>query len=156
MLVLLILFILWPFAELTLLVRLGHATGAMTAIGVVVLTGVLGAALARREGLKVWYRIRQELAAGHMPGDQLLDAVLILVAGVLLILPGLITDVIGILLLIPPVRAFVGRRLRSKFRTRFTIMHVGTPQPNPDDGFIDVEAHEVGRTPLGNDHHETQ
>ncbi len=145
---LVILFILWPILELTLLIRMGHAAGAWNTLAVVVLTGLAGAALARREGLKVWNRIQQELAAGRVPGDQLLDALLILAAGVMLVLPGLITDVLGLLLLLPPVRGWVRNRLKKRFSHRFTLIQPGQSPPAAGDDFIDVQARETDRPSL--------
>lgn len=146
MLRLALVFILWPIVELALLIRIGQATSVGTAIAIVILTGVVGAALARREGVKTYYRIRDELAAGRLPGDQLIDALLILVAGALLITPGLISDGVGIALLIPPVRRFARNYLKRRFRDRFTIMHFGQPGgAGSDDDFVDVQAREVDR-----------
>jgi UPF0716 protein FxsA len=152
MLRLALLFILWPMIELYLLIQIGRATSAWTALAIVILTGVFGAALARREGLKTYHRIRGELAAGHLPSDGLVDALLILVAGALLITPGLISDTIGIALLIPPVRHRIREHLKRRFRTRFTIMGFGPGNSGRrDDEFVDVEVREVGRKPLDRD-----
>lgn len=145
------LFIVWPIVELYLLIRLGQVTSAGTAIAVVIVTGLVGAALARREGLKTWYRMQESLRAGRLPGDHMIDALLILVAGAVLITPGLITDVIGILLLVPPTRRIVRSQLKRRFRHRFTITGFGQPPRRPDDDFIDVEVREADRSPLDRD-----
>ncbi len=147
MLPLALLFILWPILELALLIRIGEATSAGTAIALAVLPAILGAFLAKREGLKAWYRIQQALAAGEFPGDQLFDALLILISGVLLITPGLLSDAVGLLLLLPPVRRFARVYMKRRFRAKFTVMHFGsTPgRQKGGDGFVDVEAHEVER-----------
>jgi UPF0716 protein FxsA len=147
-----LLFILWPIVEFYLLIQIGRATSAWTALAIVILTGVVGAALAKREGLKTYHRIRQELAAGQIPGDHLVDALIILVAGVLLITPGLISDTVGIALLVPHFRRLVREYLKRRFKARFTVMQFGRPgRPRPTDDIIDVEVREIDRKPLGRD-----
>lgn len=144
-----LLFILWPIVELWLLIQIGRATSFWTTLAIVILTGVVGAALARREGLKVYRQIRNDLAAGRLPADPLIDALVILVAGALLITPGLISDVVGIVLLVPPARRFVRTQLRQRFRSRFKIMAFGPGGPaRSDSDFVDVEVREVGRREL--------
>jgi UPF0716 protein FxsA len=160
MLPLAILFILWPIVELTVLIRIGRATSITTAILLVIVPALLGAFLAKREGLKTYRRIQQELASGHIPGDQLVEGLLILVAGTLLITPGLISDILGILLLVPPLRKLARQVLKRWFRKRFTIMHFGSPahggpahdrsaHGGSDDDFVDVQAHEVNHGQIG-------
>lgn len=111
---LLLLFIVVPLIELALLVRLGTLIGFWPTIAIVVATGAIGAALARRQGLKVWTGIRDELRQGRMPMRGLVDGLLVLVGGVLLLTPGVLTDLTGIALLLPWTRAFARRLLRRK------------------------------------------
>ncbi len=149
MLQLVLLLIIWPIAEIYLLVQIGRAAGALTALAIVILAGVAGAALAKHEGFKTYQRIRSELAAGRVPSDDVVDALIILAAGVLLILPGLISDVIAIALLIPPIRRRFREHLKRRFRSRFTIMQFGPGGPRrSDDEFVDVEVREIGRKQL--------
>ena len=89
---LLLLFTVVPIVELALLIELGKATSLGTTLAVVVGTGLLGAWLARREGLRTWRAIESRLQEGRMPSDELVDGLLILVACVVLVTPGLITD----------------------------------------------------------------
>ena len=107
MLSLFLLFTLVPLLELWLLFQLSGLYGFWTTITLVLLTGLAGAALARWQGWMAMSRIQNELRQGMMPTQALGDGVLILVAGVLLITPGVITDVVGLALLIPPVRTGV-------------------------------------------------
>ena len=93
-----------PLVELYLLVKLTEATSFGVTLLVILGTGMLGAFLARMEGLRVLRRIQQEMAGLRLPADSLLDGVLILVAAALLITPGLLTDSVGFLLLFPPTR----------------------------------------------------
>lgn len=134
---LLLLFLLFtgvPLIELALLIEVGQRVGTAPTIGLVVLTGVVGAALARRQGFAIVGRIRAELAVGRVPAAHLLDGLLVLVAAVLLVTPGLLTDGIGFLLLLPPTRTAVrlallrmGRRWLREGRITF---HAHEP---PDD-----------------------
>ena len=111
---LLLAFILMPLAELALLMRVHTAVGFTYTIALVILTGFIGAFLARAQGFRVVTQIRRDLDAGRLPAPQLMDGVMILVAGVLLVTPGLITDTVGFLLLMPPVRQSIRLWLRRK------------------------------------------
>lgn len=131
---LLLLLTVVPFVELVILLRLAELFTWPRTLAVVVLTGVLGAWLARREGLKVIARIRADLEQGVAPANSLVEGVLILVAGVVLVTPGVLTDACGFALLVPPIRRWVRGRLTEAFRKRITMVHHGGQEP-----FIDVE-----------------
>lgn len=103
--VLFLLFLIVPFVELYLILQVGQQLGVGSTIGLLILMSVLGAALVKREGLGVLRRAQQRVNAGQVPGRELLDGVMILFAGALLLTPGFLTDVFGIVLLIPPFRA---------------------------------------------------
>jgi UPF0716 protein FxsA len=128
---LLLLFIVLPLVELTLLLMLGDLTRWWVSLLVVVVTGVIGSLLARRQGWQTYRRIQQELAAGHLPTDSLLDAVLIFVAGALLLTPGLLTDAAGLSLLIPACRRIYKARLASWFKARFKLSGFTSPGNAP-------------------------
>jgi UPF0716 protein FxsA len=102
---LLLLFLVVPFVELYVLIQVGHVIGALPTIGLLIAVSVVGAWLVKREGFAVLARARQRIDAGEVPGKELVDGVLILLAGALLISPGFLSDVVGVLLLLPPVRA---------------------------------------------------
>ena len=110
MLPLFFLFTVIPLAELWLLFRLSGVFGFWTTIFVVLATGALGATLARWQGLRALQRVQQEMQQGILPAKALGDGALILVAGVLLITPGVLTDALGLSLLVPPLRAGVAAR----------------------------------------------
>ena len=110
---LLLLFVLVPLVELVLLVRLGQAVGLAPTLGLVLATGVVGAWLARAQGLRTLARFRSEMAAGRVPQGPLLDGLIVLVGGAFLLTPGLLTDVAGFLLLVPLTRAWLKRRVRA-------------------------------------------
>lgn len=108
-----LLFTIVPVVELALLIRIGGLLGLGPTLLLVVGTGAAGAWLARREGLRAWLAVRDELQGGGLPGESLVHALLILAAGVVLITPGVLTDIAGILLLIPPVRRRLIARVRN-------------------------------------------
>ena len=115
---LLLLFTVVPVVELGLLIQLGRVIGLAPTVAIVLLTGITGAALARWQGLVTLRRVQADMAAGRVPAGALVDGLLILVAGGLLLTPGLITDAAGFLLLVPPTRAAVRRALVEAFRRR--------------------------------------
>ena len=111
-------FILMPILELAVLLEVHQAVGFGQTIAIVIITGVVGAFLAKAQGLIVVSQIRRDLAEGRMPAPRLMDGVMILIAGVLLITPGLITDTIGFLLLVPAVRSAIRTWLRTKLEEK--------------------------------------
>lgn len=119
--VLFLLFTLVPVAEIALLLRVGELVGGLPTVALVILTGLLGAALAKHEGLRVISDWQGALAEGRMPSEGVASGLLVLVGGVLLVTPGLLTDVVGFSLLIPQTRrvaerwlkAFVARRIAA-------------------------------------------
>lgn len=120
MLRLVLLFTVLPAIELALLIEVGRRIGTLQTIGLILVTGVVGAALARYQGLAVLRRAQRELAEARMPAAALMDGVIILVAAALLVTPGILTDAVGFLLLIPLTRAgirrFLGRWLQRALR----------------------------------------
>jgi UPF0716 protein FxsA len=104
------LFVVLPVAELALLLRVGRTLGFWPTLGLVLFTGVLGAALARREGTRTLGALRSEVARGGLPGRAILDGASILVGGALLLTPGFLTDALGFALLFPPTRHVAAQR----------------------------------------------
>ncbi len=115
---LLVLFIGLPLLELALLIKLHGIVGLGATFALVLLTGITGAALVRRQGISILFKIQQETARGNLPAPQLMDGVMILIAGALLITPGLITDCAGFALLIPFVREQIRFRLKRKLEEK--------------------------------------
>lgn len=111
----LLLFILLPLLELYILIKIGSYIGAFQTLALVILTALLGAVLARLEGLRTLQQIRQSLAQGIVPAEEMLDGVLIFIGGVLLITPGVLTDLFALVLLIPYTRTIFKRWLRRRF-----------------------------------------
>jgi len=119
--VLVVLFLVVPFAELFVIIKVGEAIGVLWTIGLLVGLSVLGAALVKREGLAVLRRAQQRIQMGVVPGQELIDGVLILFAGALLLTPGFITDAAGILLLLPPVRYALRTAARRRIQRRIEL-----------------------------------
>jgi len=112
---LLLLLVLTPILEMYLLIRLGGYFGAWPTIALVVATAVVGVALLRRQGPAAVNRVMVRMQAGEVPALELAEGALLAVAGILLLTPGFVTDAVGFLLLVPPCRSWVGRRLLARF-----------------------------------------
>ena len=112
-------FTIIPIIEIYLLIEIGSMFGALTAVTLVILTGFLGAFLARMQGLQTLYRIQESLREGRMPSGELLDALLIVIAGLVLLTPGFLTDSAGFLLLIPATRNSIKYWLRRQLELRY-------------------------------------
>ncbi len=114
----LVLFVGLPLLELWALVTLGTRIGWLETIALVFVTGVIGAWLARAQGFQTLAAIQQDMSAGIMPAPRLMDGMMILIAGALLITPGIITDVVGFLLLVPATRQIIRNYLRIKLEKK--------------------------------------
>jgi UPF0716 protein FxsA len=115
---LILIFTIVPFIELSLLIELGSVIGTLPTILVVVITGVIGAFMARLAGLSVLFKIQENLRQGIFPRDELFDGVLILIGGAFLLTPGLLTDALGFFLLLPLGRSAVKRWLQEILKRR--------------------------------------
>lgn len=115
---LLLLFLLTPAIELGLLIQVSQFIGFELTIGLIIVTGIAGSYLARREGLNTWRRLNERLNAGDLPGKELIDGVIILMAGALLVTPGVLTDIVGFTGLLPPTRALIRRLVMRRFRRK--------------------------------------
>jgi len=104
-----------PLIEIYLLIKIGSHLGAFNTVLIVILTALLGAWLARLEGGKTMTKVRESLNRGELPAEEMLDAMLIFVAGIVLLTPGFVTDLAGLGLLVPQIRYGFKRWLRKKF-----------------------------------------
>lgn len=155
---LLLLFTLVPVIELMLLIEIGKATSFQFTLALILLTGFIGASLARWQGRQAVVQLKAELAAGRPPAAAAVNGILILVAGAVLLTPGLLTDIFGFSLLIPPVRAWMRARLVSWFTRNVKVQtfgpggvqnwspqstqqvdHQGSDHKRDDPNIIDVE-----------------
>lgn len=137
-----------PFVELAILLRLAQAITWRSTLLIVIVTGVVGAWLARREGLRTLRNIQADMAAGRPPTQSLVEGVMILVAGVVLVTPGILTDMVGFALLVPPIRRWAARRAAELFRSRIVVVH-----PHGVEPFVDVAAYgrDANSTERGSD-----
>lgn len=122
---LLAIFIVVPLAELYLLIQVGQAIGALPTIALLLADSVLGTVLLRSQGRQTWRRFNDALAAGRPPAKEVLDGALVIFGGAFLITPGFLTDIIGLLLLLPPTRAILRRALVRNFANRTLARVVG-------------------------------
>ena len=111
-------FFVVPLVELVVIIKVGAEIGVLNTVGLLILSSIVGGWLMKREGLGVIRRIQGSVAAGRVPGAELVDAFLILFGGALMLAPGFLTDLTGMALLLPPVRAVVRSALRKRFATR--------------------------------------
>ena len=151
---LLLVLVLVPFLELYLLIGIGKQLGVAPTLGLVLASGVIGSWLAKKEGLRVLRKWQAAHAEGRLPEEGLVSAVLVLAGGVLLLIPGFLTDAVGLFLLLPPSRRWVSGQLRRGLERRMkdgtvkvTTYGVGNlrredpaAQPRPTLGKGEVEA----------------
>lgn len=150
--ILFLLFVGVPAAEIALFIVVGGEIGVWATIGLVLLTAIAGSALIRRQGLRTLLRAQDTLARSELPIEEAFDGVCLVAAGALLLTPGLFTDAIGLLLLVPPFRVLIRRPLLRRLEVRMTAH--GFRPPESDRGpIIDGEFQEVdpaaGPTPRG-------
>lgn len=126
-----LLFIVVPLIELWVIVQVAHHIGYLDTFGLLILSGIVGGWLMRREGFAVWRRARASVERGQVPAKELVDGLLIVMGGALMLAPGFVTDIVGMLLLLPPVRAaarvVVRRRMarRAARRSGLSIIDIG-------------------------------
>lgn len=121
-----------PIAEIAVLIKAGQVIGVGWTLALIVLTGVLGAALLRRQGLKVLAETQRKLDRSELPVGEMFDGLCVLMAGTLLLIPGFLTDVVGLLLFIPPVRQLLGTfLLRAIMQSRNSRIWVNGMEVGP-------------------------
>jgi UPF0716 protein FxsA len=126
LLALIAVFILLPLLELYVILEVGDAIGVLWTILILAADSVLGSLLLRSQGRAVWRRFNEAVGAGRMPHREVVDGVLVIFGGALLITPGFVTDVVGLILLVPPTRALV-RRLTMRRLGRRVADEVARP-----------------------------
>ncbi|VAV83448.1 hypothetical protein MNBD_DELTA01-2044 [hydrothermal vent metagenome] len=130
---LLLLFLIIPVVELALLIKIGTVIGTLNTILLVIFTAFIGAYLVKTEGLNVMERFQSNLGQGIFPAEEIFDGAIILVAGALLVTPGVITDFVGFVLVIPPSRAVIKKFIRKFVEKRFVTTHINYPPGNFKD-----------------------
>ena len=135
----LLLFLAVPAVELYLLVVVGSRLGIAATVGVILLTGIVGWSLVRRQGFSTLQRIQAELGSGRLPALEMASGVVLLGAGLLLITPGFLTDTVGFLMLVPPLRRVVAGGIVHRLQARVVV--AGPWGPAGGEGVvIDVDA----------------
>src|SRR5919107_5921224 len=131
-LLLVLLFIVVPIVELFVIIQVGEAIGVLPTIALLIADSILGSMLMRSQGRAAWRRFNAVLAEGRIPHREVLDGVLVIFGGALLLTPGFISDVLGVLLLLPPTRAIARRVLVRRFAHRMVASVTGAPRgPRP-------------------------
>ena len=118
-------FTIIPVSEIYILITIGGQIGILPSIGLVILTGIVGASLARSQGLQTLGRIRDSFQQGVVPGEELLNALLIAIAGIVLLTPGFLTDAAGLFLLIPATRTLCREWLKRRIELIYAQRNVG-------------------------------
>jgi UPF0716 protein FxsA len=138
--VLLLLFILVPIAELAVIIEVGSLIGVWLTVALLIADSVLGSMLMRSQGRAAWRRFNAALSEGRPPAREVLDGVLVIFGGALLLTPGFITDVFGLVFLVPPTRAVLRRLLVRRFALRMVSAVARPREPWDVDGTaVDVE-----------------
>jgi UPF0716 protein FxsA len=149
---LVVVFIVVPILELAVIIQVGQEIGVLPTIAILILDSLLGSLLMRSQGRAAWRRFNEALAGGRPPAREVLDGVLIIFGGALLLTPGFLTDILGLLLLVPPTRAVFRGLLVRRLGARLVVSAAGRfPRgpATPSRGGYDVEgtATEVDREP---------
>jgi len=150
-----LMFLAVPVIEIAVFIQVGGEIGLWNTIGVVILTAILGTWMLRREGISILFRIRENLEANRVPVQEMFHGVCLVVAGALLLTPGFVTDAVGFLLFVPPVRHYlagaIAARVLANASVHYTHTHHSSGPSRPDgsgriiDGdFTDVTPGETG------------
>jgi UPF0716 protein FxsA len=138
LLLLILVFIVVPLAELYVILKVGDSIGWAPTILILVVDSLLGSVLLRTQGRSIWARFNDALSQGRIPHREVMDGVLVIFGGAFLITPGFITDVLGLILLLPPTRTVVRRILQRRLGRRVAVGVVGGTRTRPSGAF-DVE-----------------
>jgi UPF0716 protein FxsA len=137
------LFIAVPIVELYVIIQIGGLIGVWPTIALLLADALLGSLLLRHQGRGAWRRFNQALAERRFPGREVADGLLIAIGGTLLLTPGFVTDIVGLVFLVPPTRAIVRRLMRGYVGRRFVIVGTGPTGPARRDYDFDATAEEV-------------
>jgi UPF0716 protein FxsA len=130
---LVLLFIAVPIAELAVIIQVGQAIGVWWTIGLLIVDSLLGAWLMRHQGRTAWRRFNEAVGAGRVPAREVLDGALVIFGGALLLTPGFLTDILGLVLLIPPSRALVRMVLARRLTLRMVTAANRPRAPHAND-----------------------
>jgi len=136
---LLLLFVAIPLVELYILIKVGKYLGTANTIMIVILTGILGAAFARSQGAGIFNKIRQTLSLGKIPGNEMIQGILIFTGGIMLLTPGFLTDILGFSLILPFSRQFFASIFMSYIKKKIDSGRVQFYQQNSNFSETDTE-----------------
>lgn len=139
--ILFLIFVALPIAEIYVLVKVGSWLGVLPALALLLVVSALGAYVVKREGLRVFRRFQEQVAAGNMPSNEILDGVCLLLAGALLLVPGFVTDAIGLVLLLPPFRLVLRRLLKKRSGKKMNIVATYKGRIVNDGKIVDINGH---------------
>ena len=131
---LVLLFIVVPIAELAVIIQVGGLIGFWPTLALLIADSILGSMLMRAQGRVTWRRFNEAIQAGRVPAREVADGVLVIFGGALLLTPGFLSDIAGLLFLLPPTRALIRRVFLREAMRRMTIT-MATPGPGPGPGF---------------------
>jgi UPF0716 protein FxsA len=140
---LVLLFIAVPIAELAVIIQVGQAIGIWWTIGLLIADSVLGSWLMRHQGRAAWRRFNEAVQGGRVPAREVLDGALVIFGGALLLTPGFITDILGLILLLPPSRAIVRGILTRRLAHRMVASATRTRSYDVEGTAVDVDAERV-------------
>jgi len=140
MLFLVLLFIVVPIAELFVIIQVGEAIGVLPTIALLIADSILGSVLMKAQGRTAWRRFNAAVAEGRIPHREVLDGALVIFGGALLLTPGFISDILGILLLLPPTRALVRALVARRILPRLVVSRFGAPAASAMGGGPGAEA----------------
>jgi UPF0716 protein FxsA len=145
------LFIVVPIAELFVIIQVGEAIGVLPTIALLIADSVLGSVLMRSQGRAAWRRFNAALAEGRVPHREVVDGVLVIFGGALLLTPGFLTDILGLVLLVPPTRALVRRVFLRTAMRRIAVSMAGAqvPRQRRREDDVDGTAVDVDPRPPG-------
>ncbi len=144
LLILFLIFVITPIIEITLFIQIGAMIGVWATLAIVILTALLGSILLRAQGLNVVTRTRHSLAAGELPVEPVIDAFALVIAGALLLTPGFLTDAVGLLLFVPPVRRYVAGWMFKRMMASGRIRVFDTRREDRADPRADKRPHQPG------------
>lgn len=130
-LLLVLLFVVVPLAELYVIIKVGQVIGPWWTIGILLADSIIGSLLLKSQGRSAWRRFNEAWRAGRLPQREILDGALVILGGALLLTPGFLTDVFGVLLLVPPTRAVIARRVSRLFARTFAMTVAGAAASRP-------------------------
>jgi UPF0716 protein FxsA len=146
--VLFILFVVVPILELMVIIQVGQSVGAWNTVILLVVDSLVGAWLVKHQGIGLLKKSQDRLRNGELPSDEIFSGVTVLFAGALMLTPGFLTDLVGLLLLVPPIRALVLMIVRRKFRSRIGTSFTTSNLPEWD---MDKPSDDGGDTSGDND-----